>query len=103
VQPENPGLSEAGKEFVRLATTFNAELRPSVHDLLQHPWITMHCKRPAAQALKLRQASFRHMHSISARLTEQEASWTSIAQGTTALSEVKPKRSQSSARLSNTT
>lgn len=37
----------AGKDFVTQALQMRPDKRPSIKELIAHPWITTHCKRTA--------------------------------------------------------
>ena len=64
VQDDKKGLSDAGKAFVTLALTMDAQQRPSVTDLLEHPWLKMFTKKPAFVANEMGRRSFKKLDSI---------------------------------------
>ena len=46
-------ISSHGKDFITIAMRLNPEERPSMVELLKHPWITTHCKNVPADIEKM--------------------------------------------------
>ena len=70
--------------FVTAALTFKAEDRPSIAELLGHPWIKQFCKKPTAVANQIGHSSFKKLSSMTLRRVHSsvgDQAWTGVSRG----------------------
>ena len=78
IQGRNGGLCELGKDFVRQTLTFRAAERPSIADLLAHPWMCKCTEQPDSVAIMMRDDSIKIMARFGMLLEGDSESWTGI-------------------------